>query len=284
MGARGHDMYHLKDRNPEFVRTKLKRMVLGKIVWDLMRGIDYLQTRKEIAEDRIGIVGYSLGGASAGCAAIVDSRIKAATICGWVHRSRYGQPGGSKYCTQMPFFEFTKLMSYEEMTALTAPHCSTLYMIGGKDTIMDHDEGGAAVVENLKTHVIGAKRLLRKAGDETRIQAAIMRGDDHRPYFLSHRAVNWMQEYIQAPEQHRHIPETEILFGKWVDSQGQRIEKLYNTEARERGLLVPDIGAVYRSPKQLACFPNQDKPSPEYTMKGWVESIVGEGGFDPEGK
>jgi hypothetical protein len=180
----------------------------------------------------------------------------------------------------MPFAEFTKLMSYEEMTALTAPHCSTLYIIGGRDTIMDHDEGGAAVVRDQRTHVIGANRLLWKAGDKTRIQGNIMGGDDHRPYFLSRRAVSWMQEYIQPTEHHQTIPKTEILFGKWVDSQGQRIEKLYNTEARERGLRVPDIEAVWRSPRELACFPEQEKPSPEYTMKGWVESIAGVGSFD----
>jgi dienelactone hydrolase len=282
MGARGHDMYHLKHDNPEFVRTKLKRMVLGKIVWDLMRAIDYLQTRKEIDKNRIGIVGYSLGGASGGCTAIVDDRVKAAVICGWVHRARYGQPGGSKYCTQMPFSEFTKMMGYDEMTALTAPHCQTLFMIGDSDSVMDHDEGGAAAIRDLRNHVLGAKRILRSAGDETYIQAAVMRGADHRPYFLSEKAVRWMQEHLQTPDQQRSIPEKNISFGQWVDSQGQRIEKLYNTEARERGLRVVDVGAVWRSPKQLACFPDQKKPSPEYTMKGWVESIVGEGAYGPE--
>ena len=282
MGARGHDMYHLKHHNPEFVRTKLKRLVLGKIVWDLIRAIDYLQTRKEIAGDRIGIVGYSLGGASGSCTAILDDRIKAAVICGWVHRARYGEPGGSKYCTQMPFSEFTKMMGYDEMTALFAPHAATLFMTGDSDTIMDHEQGGAAVVRDLQNNLRGATNILTAIGDKTRIEAHIQPKADHRPYLLSRRAVTWLQEHLQTPKHRRPIPPRNIHFGQCVDSQGQRNEKLYTTEARKRGLQVIDIGAVWRSPKKLACFPDRDKPSPEYTMKGWVESIVGAGGYVPE--
>jgi len=36
------------------------------MVWDLIRGIDYLQTRPEIDPQRIDVVGYSLG-AIVGC-------------------------------------------------------------------------------------------------------------------------------------------------------------------------------------------------------------------------
>jgi len=65
-----------------------------------------------------------------------------------------------------------------------------------------------------------------------------------------------------------------IKFGAWVDSQGQKIEKLYNTEKRERGLECVDIGAVYHSPRKLACYPDRKLPDPSYTMKGWVEATV----------
>jgi hypothetical protein len=42
-------------------------------------------------------------------AAILDSRIKAAVICGWAFRVRYGQV--SKYCTRMPYAEIARIMS-----------------------------------------------------------------------------------------------------------------------------------------------------------------------------
>ena len=54
----------------------------------------------------------------------------------------------------------------------------------------------------------------------------------------------------------------------FTNAAGQRIEKLYDTEARKRGAVCVDIGAVYRDPQELACFPGQ-APTPEYTWKGW---------------
>ena len=271
MGARGHDMYHLGDQNPEFVRARLKRLVLGKIVWDLMRGIDYLETRPDVDASRIGIVGYSLGGASATCVAMLDDRIGAAVICGWSWRKRYAEM--SKYCTRMPCAAFMEVMDFDEMNALLAPHAATLFMHGDKDTVMDHDEGGAATVRELTASVAGANRILDAAWLPGTIEVEFQPDADHRPFFLSRRAVLWLHRHL-APRHGHQIPDKTTKFGQWVDAQGQQIEELYNTEARERGLGVVDIGAVWHHPHDLACFPDRDKPAPEHTMRGWVDATV----------
>ncbi len=46
--------------------------------WDLWRVVDYLQTRPEIDGDRLGMIGFSMGGIETWLAASVDERIKAA--------------------------------------------------------------------------------------------------------------------------------------------------------------------------------------------------------------
>jgi dienelactone hydrolase len=46
--------------------------------WDLWRTIDYLETRDDIAADRIGMVGISMGGIETWLAAAVDRRVKVA--------------------------------------------------------------------------------------------------------------------------------------------------------------------------------------------------------------
>lgn len=48
------------------------------MIWDGIRAVDYLVTRKEIDPDRIGITGRSGGGTQSAYIAAVDSRIKAA--------------------------------------------------------------------------------------------------------------------------------------------------------------------------------------------------------------
>jgi predicted esterase len=47
--------------------------------WDLWRTVDYLQTRKDIIDpDRIGMIGFSMGGIQTWLAASVDERVKVA--------------------------------------------------------------------------------------------------------------------------------------------------------------------------------------------------------------
>ncbi len=47
-------------------------------VWDLWRTVDYLQTRRDIAPDRIGMIGISMGGIETWLAASVDERVAVA--------------------------------------------------------------------------------------------------------------------------------------------------------------------------------------------------------------
>jgi dienelactone hydrolase len=57
------------------------RDIITQTVRDYRRGIDYLETREEINADRIGIVGYSMGGFHAVSLTAVEPRIKAAAGC-----------------------------------------------------------------------------------------------------------------------------------------------------------------------------------------------------------
>jgi dipeptidyl aminopeptidase/acylaminoacyl peptidase len=60
--------------------NRLREMVVQTIV-DYRRAIDYLETRKEIDPNRIGVIGYSLGGTMSLILSGVDSRIKVTTAC-----------------------------------------------------------------------------------------------------------------------------------------------------------------------------------------------------------
>lgn len=46
--------------------------------WDLWRTIDYLQTREDVDGDRLGMIGFSMGGIQTWLAAAVDERVKVA--------------------------------------------------------------------------------------------------------------------------------------------------------------------------------------------------------------
>ncbi len=60
--------------------NRMREMVVQTVV-DYRRAIDYLETRKEIDPNRIGVIGYSLGGTMSLILTGVDTRIKVTTAC-----------------------------------------------------------------------------------------------------------------------------------------------------------------------------------------------------------
>lgn len=62
----------------ETYRTGKGRPYLYDAVWDVMRLVDYLETRADVDPKRIGVMGISKGGTEAYLAAAVDPRIAAA--------------------------------------------------------------------------------------------------------------------------------------------------------------------------------------------------------------
>ncbi len=57
--------------------------------WDLWRALDYLQTRKDIDSQRLGMIGFSMGGIETWLAAAVDERVKVAIPAIGVQSFRY---------------------------------------------------------------------------------------------------------------------------------------------------------------------------------------------------
>lgn len=271
MGARGHDLYNLpKEERAAFMEDKMRRSVLGKIVWDLMRGADYLESRPEIDPSRLGVVGYSLGGSSAGPFTMLDPRVKSAIITGWGFTQlavEWGKP-----CSQVPYEDFSEAMTFAEMTALAAPHAAMLIYNGTQDSVIDHSEGGAALQRFTEENVAAAKALLDASATPHMLETAWEAGACHRPYFLTPRALQWMEKHLADTEPASDI--ATLKYGDWVSAQGQKIEELYNTEQRERGTVVVDVDAKYHDPAILACLPPDTPPGPEYTFDGWVEQCV----------
>ncbi|MEW6128025.1 MAG: alpha/beta hydrolase family protein [Acidobacteriota bacterium] len=62
--------------------------MIGWRVWDVMRAIDYLQTRKEIDRQRIATMGISGGGTISLFAAALDERIKVSVVSGYFNTFR----------------------------------------------------------------------------------------------------------------------------------------------------------------------------------------------------
>ena len=62
--------------------------MIGWRVWDVMRAIDWIQTRLELDSRRVGCIGISGGGTCTQFAAALDPRIKAAFVSGYLNTFR----------------------------------------------------------------------------------------------------------------------------------------------------------------------------------------------------
>ena len=276
MGTRAHDMPEFgrdSDARRAFTREELGRMVLGKIVWDLVRGLDYLETRDEVDAARLGIIGNSMGGTTTSLAVTADTRPRAAVISGWSMSAQGAIEG--KDCSRMPYEAIAHSMSFNEFNALVAPHAATLHINGDRDSIIDVAEDGRAVVRRTRAAVAGARQILADAGIEGVIETHFVREACHQPFIITRPVAEWLQLHLQTAEEQRPIPDEIVKLGDWVDAHGLRLERLYDTELRQRGTRAIDVGAVYRTPAELACFPGQTHPAHEYTWEGWRNRLTG---------
>ncbi|MDQ3255887.1 MAG: acetylxylan esterase [Acidobacteriota bacterium] len=70
-------------------RTGKEHPFLYDTVWDVMRLIDYLETRTDVDPQRIGLIGFSKGGMETYLAAAVDPRVAVAVPCIGVQSYRW---------------------------------------------------------------------------------------------------------------------------------------------------------------------------------------------------
>ena len=70
-------------------RTGKEHPFLYDTVWDIMRLLDYLETRKDVDAKRIGLMGISKGGMETYLTAAVDSRVAVAVPCIGVQSFRW---------------------------------------------------------------------------------------------------------------------------------------------------------------------------------------------------
>jgi dienelactone hydrolase len=76
-------------------RTGREHPFLYDTVWDVMRLIDYLETRGDVDAKRIGLIGFSKGGMETYLAAAVDPRVAVAVPCIGVQSFRWALENNS---------------------------------------------------------------------------------------------------------------------------------------------------------------------------------------------
>ncbi|NIK69667.1 MULTISPECIES: alpha/beta hydrolase family protein [unclassified Paenibacillus] len=61
------------------------RTLAGMRVYEAIRALDYLQTREDVDNERLGVFGFSGGSLIGAYTSALDERVRATVLCGWVN-------------------------------------------------------------------------------------------------------------------------------------------------------------------------------------------------------
>lgn len=263
IGARGHDKpYSLIERS-----EALNRRIMGKLVFDFMRGIDFLMQRNDIDHDRIGVAGNSLGGAEACWLSLVEPRIKIAVASGWGYTENLLYSG--KDCTRLPNMWLREHMSWLDTMLLAAPYCDVFFVNGADDFhyVLSWDYLDRLASESSK--------ILKKLGMSGNTFTWTEPDATHRPFHIHKEALKWINQRLGTPnmtlEEIDKLPV--VIGGKWCKANGFRIEGFYRSVKSQTGCRLPDFGLRRIPQKELLCLKPEELGKPEFTIDGWLKQI-----------
>jgi hypothetical protein len=266
MGSRAHDNPQADQR-----AARAGRLIMGKLVFDTMRAIDFLHAREDIDRERIGVAGYSLGGATAGWMVAVEPRLRLALVSGWAFDDITLR---TKLCTRAPNVQMRESLTWTDYASLAAPHCAVFVANGDADVVIDRDSDGSAWI-GTRAVVEAAGGIYASLGAPGRIRAWFEPDGGHRPYFAYHESLGWIHRHLGTPgwtlEQIRALPA--LNAGEWCDRHGISLERLYGTPLHWRGATLPDLGLRPAPREKLAVLSADEIGRPEFTLEGWLDQI-----------
>ncbi len=190
------EQLHLPSCTTEHTHSGLQFVVGGAsiarhFVWDVIRGVDYLETRSEVDATRMGITGNSGGGTQASFLMMAEPRFAAAVPCTFIMTlasyMKSGQPQDSEQVVRGCFVDGP---DHDDYLTLMAPKP---VLVGSAAYDFFPVEGALEAVER-------AKAVYCLYGAEERVDIVIAaHGHAYSPQ-LREAAVNWFRQHLQGAE------------------------------------------------------------------------------------
>jgi dienelactone hydrolase len=162
----------------------------GVEAWNCVRALDYLETRREVDPNRIGVTGRSGGGAYSWWIAAIDDRIKVAVpVAGITDLQNYIVDGCVEGHCDCMFIVNTYRWDYPMVAALVAPR-PLLISNSDKDTIFPLD-GVLRVHEKVR-------RIYKLYGAEKNLGLHVTEGPHKDTQELQVHAFTWFDRFLKG--------------------------------------------------------------------------------------
>jgi len=165
----------------------LGQTIAGQWAWDLMRLLDYAETRPEIDPQRIGSAGLSGGGHQTLYLSALDSRVKAAVVSGYFYgvKDSLIRIANHCFCNCVP-----RLWTYADMGdlgGLIAPR-GLLIETGDRDSL-----NGKSGVGNTTTQVDYTRKVYRAMGCPGQLAHHVFSGGH---VWCGEQALPWLKKQL----------------------------------------------------------------------------------------
>ena len=212
--------------------TLLGCNVARYFIYDAMRGIDYLLTRKEVDEKRIGATGSSGGGTQTAYLMLIDDRLKAAAPCNYItSRDAYIKTGQAHDAEQNIYGAIKVGLNYDDFILAFAP----------KPVLIGASAYDFFCIEGTIQSYERAKRIYRLFNAEDKIALYIGKHTHYYSPELRQAVVNWFKVHLkdEEPDFITKDEEVEDVRTLSVTESGQVLED-YND-----ALTVYDLNLMY---------------------------------------
>lgn len=270
-GTRAHDA-------PEADRRAAAagRLMLGKVITDCARGLDFLKCDSRVDSTRLGVAGMSLGCATSQWLTALCPEVRVSLMASF-GLTRYNEIG--KPCTSAPFKALAKICEWSEFLSLFAPHSACFFMNGTADAIMDPSLSGE-YIRALREGEAIFEIIRREEGERVKYKFVEAEGGGHRAYHMTKDALLWLSDSVGTPLMSRDeiANMSEVRFASWCERWGfgcPKSERLYWTEAHSLGAIYADSNAAPMRPEALRCLDDSEIGDPKYTLEGWLDIIEG---------
>ncbi|HLY25316.1 MAG TPA: dienelactone hydrolase family protein [Aggregatilineales bacterium] len=160
--------------------------LLRKAIWDISRGLDYLETRTEVDLRFIGFMGHGFGGAMAMWSAAMDPRIRAAVSHGGVVTYRQQIRRGDWFQVE---FVVPRLMQVADMHHI-------LGMIAPRPFLLSMADGDALNTDTAEIYQ-KALRVYEAQGTENRLSFFRYHGSDTFDIHMRNNAYDWLDSWLK---------------------------------------------------------------------------------------
>ncbi len=232
-------------------------------IWDGIRAIDYLITRKEVDAERIGVTGFSGGGTVTSYLGALDDRVKVAIPSSWSTASRRQLETKGAQDAEAEFFHgLVKGITFEDLLEVRAPKPTMLTFVS-RDEYLSLQGAREAYAEATPAYeLLGKKENLELVEDDSKhwltpkIRLAIF------TFFMKHFNLpgdpSEQDVELLTAEELRITPTGQIatsLGGKMVfDINKQETEKLIEKLVTSRRDVVKHLNSVPSKAKTVSGY------------------------------